>query len=193
MHLPVELAKAYRLLNHGPTVLVTSAHGPSRNIMAAAWSMPVDFDPPKIAIVIDKDTYTRELIAESGEFALNIPGRRLAAATVGVGSCSGRGQDKFARFGLRTFAAQAIAAPLVDGCLGWLECRVIDEPEIQQHHDLFVAEVLAAWADPEAFSDGHWRVEGRTERSIHYIAGGTFFETGNAFSIGPASGEEDSA
>lgn len=193
MHLPVELAKAYRLLNHGPTVLVTSAHGQARNIMAAAWSMPVDFDPPKIAIVIDKSTCTRELIAASGEFALNIPGKQLAEATVGVGTDSGRDQDKFARFGLRTFPAHTIAAPLVDGCLGWLECRVIDEPEIQQRHDIFVAEVLAAWADPEAFSDGHWRIDGRAERSIHYIAGGTFFETGDAFSIGPTSGEEDSA
>lgn len=32
------LEKAYRLLNHGPSVLVTSAHEGQRNVMAAAWS-----------------------------------------------------------------------------------------------------------------------------------------------------------
>lgn len=32
---PVPLDKAYRLLNHGPTVLVSAAHGGQRNIMAA--------------------------------------------------------------------------------------------------------------------------------------------------------------
>jgi len=54
---PVALEHASRLINHGPTVLVTSAHGSARNIMAAAWSMPVEFTPPRIAIVIDKATY----------------------------------------------------------------------------------------------------------------------------------------
>lgn len=54
--LSVDLAKAYRLLNHGPTVLVSAAHGGQRNIMAAAWAMPLDFAPPKVAVVLDKAT-----------------------------------------------------------------------------------------------------------------------------------------
>ncbi len=45
---PVPLSKAYRLLNHGPTVLVSAAHDGQRNIMAAAWAMPLDFDPRKL-------------------------------------------------------------------------------------------------------------------------------------------------
>jgi len=36
----IELTKAHHLLNHGPTVLVTTAHGVKRNIMAAASNMP---------------------------------------------------------------------------------------------------------------------------------------------------------
>jgi hypothetical protein len=56
MRKPVELAHASRLINHGPTVLVTSVHGGRRNVMAAAWSMPVEFTPPRLAIVIDKST-----------------------------------------------------------------------------------------------------------------------------------------
>ena len=31
------LANPNRLVNHGPTVLVSSAHGGRRNVMAAAW------------------------------------------------------------------------------------------------------------------------------------------------------------
>ncbi|MBX9613301.1 MAG: hypothetical protein K2X51_16915 [Burkholderiales bacterium] len=52
----VALEHASRLINHGPTVLVTGAHGGRSNIMAAAWSMPVEFTPPRIAVVIDKMT-----------------------------------------------------------------------------------------------------------------------------------------
>jgi flavin reductase (DIM6/NTAB) family NADH-FMN oxidoreductase RutF len=36
--------------------------------MAAAWSMPVEFTPPRIAVVIDKHTFTRELVVASGAF-----------------------------------------------------------------------------------------------------------------------------
>ncbi len=181
--LPVDLSKAYRLLNHGPTVLVSSAHAGAMNVMAAAWSMPLDFSPPKVALVIDRTTRTRELVEASGEFALNIPSRELAQATLKVGSESGREIDKFGAHGLATFAADKIAAPLLEGCLGWLECRVIAEPPIQDRYDLFLGEVVAAWADPRAFRDGHWSFEEGCPRSIHYIAGGNFFETGAAFEV----------
>jgi flavin reductase (DIM6/NTAB) family NADH-FMN oxidoreductase RutF len=182
-HLPVPLAKAYRLLNHGPTVLVTSMHEGIANVMAAAWSMPLDFTPPKVAVVIDKNTHTRSLVESSGEFALNVPSRLLAETTLAAGSASGRELDKIARLGLTVFDAEKIAAPLLEGCLGWLECRVIPEPHIQAQYDLFLGEVIAAHADPRAFKDGHWVFDAGSPRSIHYIAGGHFFETGEAFEV----------
>lgn len=183
MRQAVELNKAYRLLNHGPTVLVSSAAGERRNVMAAAWSMPLDFSPPKVCVVIDKATLTRELVEASGEFVLNIPSRSLAAATEAVGNRSGAEIDKFAHYGLATFAGSQVAAPLLDGCVGWLECRVIAEPHNQAVYDLFIAEVVAAWADPRDFSNGHWHFGEGRERSIHYVAGGVFFETGAEFSV----------
>lgn len=188
MRQPVELPKAYRLLNHGPTVLVTSAHGERRNVMAAAWSMPLDFDPPKVIVIIDKSTWTRELVEASGSFALNVPCRALADATLAVGSESGRelpaGEDKFMRLGLDTFAASRIEAPLLAGCVGWLECRVIREPHNERTYDLFIAEVVAAQADARVFSNGHWHYDDHTDpqlRTLHYVAGGAFFAIGEAF------------
>ena len=188
MRQPVELPKAYRLLNHGPTVLVTSAHGGRRNVMAAAGSMPLDFDPPKVIVIIDKSTWTRELVEASGTFALNVPCRALADATLAVGSESGRelpaGDDKFARLGLGTFAASRIEAPLVEGCVGWLECRVIREPHNERAYDLFIGEVVAAQADTRVFSHGRWHYADDTDprlRTLHYVAGGAFFAIGEAF------------
>lgn len=184
----VDLSKAYRLLNHGPTVLVSTAHGNQRNIMAAAWNMPLDFDPPKVAIVIDKNTYTRELIEASGHFAINVPCRAQAELVVKVGSSSGRellGKDrnnKFDAFDLPTIAASRVNAPLLQGCVAWLECTVIPEPHIQATYDLFLAEVVAAQADERVFSDGRWHFEGHDElRTIHHVAGGNFFAIGDAF------------
>ncbi len=94
---PVALGHASRLINHGPTVLVTSVHGARRNVMAAAWSMPVEFTPPRVAVVIDKSTFTHGLVMASGCFALNLPGRALADLTFTAGSTSGRAVDKFTR------------------------------------------------------------------------------------------------
>ncbi|OQW86044.1 MAG: hypothetical protein BWK72_19180 [Rhodoferax ferrireducens] len=53
----VALDKSYRLLNHGPTVLVSAAHGGVANVMAAAWTCVLDFGPsPKVTVMLDKAT-----------------------------------------------------------------------------------------------------------------------------------------
>jgi len=185
----VELSKAYRLLNHGPTILISSSHSGKQNIMAAAWCTPLDFDPPKITVVIDKNTYTRELIEASGMFAINVPCVTQLDTVRKVGTSSGRDltdTDKLALYGLETFASQQINAPLLRGCVAWLECKVILEPHNQNTYDLFIAEVVAAYADERVFSDGHWHFEGHDQeeydklRTIHHVAGGAFFATGAA-------------
>lgn len=61
MRLDVELRHASRLLNHGRKVIVSARHQGQRNLMAAAWPMPVEFDLPCIAVVNDKQTWTRDL------------------------------------------------------------------------------------------------------------------------------------
>lgn len=190
MMVNVDLVKAYRLLNHGPTILVTSSHAGKQNIMAAAWNVPLDFDPPKIIVVIDKNTYTRELIEVSGTFAINVPCLAQIDTVQKVGSSSGRDlkdTDKFAEYGLETFAAKEIAAPLLKGCVAWLECKVIPEPHNQNAYDLFIAEVVAAYADERVFSDDRWHFEGYDDlRTIHHVAGGSFFATGEVHQAGNA-------
>ncbi len=185
----VDLSRAYRLLNHGPVTLVSCAHGERRNLMAAAWAMPLDFNPPKVAVVIDKSTLTRELIDASGVFALNLPRRALAQTTLDVGSISGRDVsdgDKFAHFGLATRAGAVLAVPLLEGCVGWLECRVIAEPHNQARYDLFIGEVVAASADEEVFRDGRWHFDAAPDdkRTLHYVAGGAFYVTGASLNLG---------
>lgn len=181
--LPVALEHASRLLNHGPTVLVTSAAGTRRNVMAAAWSMPVEFTPPRIAIVIDKNTYTRELVAASGVFAVCIPGAGLIDLTYAVGSTSGRDLDKFARYAIATTPGPQTGVPLIEaGCAAWLECRVLPEPHTEDAYDTCFAEVVSAAADPRVFSNGRWTFTSDNEplHTIHHLGGGNFVRAGNA-------------
>ena len=181
MRQPVPLDRCTRLLNHGPTVLVSAESGGRRNVMAAAWSMPLDFLPPKVAVVLDKQTFTRGLIEASGHFVLAVPPVALAALTTRVGNSSGRDTDKFAS-GLATAEpGPATGAPLVDGCIAWLECRRLPEPHIEQAYDLFLGEVVAAWADDRVFRDGHWHFDDADPalRSIHHVAGGHYLVIGD--------------
>ena len=182
---PVELRHASRLVNHGPTVLVSSAHGGRRNLMAAAWSMPVEFTPPRIAVVIDRSTFTRELVRESGMLALSVPCREQADLTWTVGSVSGREEteaDKFVRYGIDAFDGPVLGLPLVAGCVAWMECRVINEPHTEQAYDTFFVEVVSAQADPRVFAEGRWslREDNAALHTLHHLGAGTFAVAGSA-------------
>jgi flavin reductase (DIM6/NTAB) family NADH-FMN oxidoreductase RutF len=181
MRQPVSLAHACRLINHGPTVLVSSEHDGRRNVMAAAWSMPVEFTPPRVAVVIDKSTFTRELILVSGRFALNLPCRAIADLTYTVGSTSGRDEDKFARYGIDAFAGTALALPLIEGCVAWLECRHLPEPHSEQAYDTFFGEVVAAQADARVFAGGRWALNDSNAdlHTLHHLGGGHFGVVGD--------------
>jgi flavin reductase (DIM6/NTAB) family NADH-FMN oxidoreductase RutF len=179
---PVALAHASRLINHGPTVLVTSAAGGRTNVMAAAWSMPVEFTPPRIAIVIDKHTFTRELVVASGAFGVCLPGTTLIDLTYAVGGESGRDVDKLARHGLATVAGPVLGVPLIEtGCAAWLECRLIREPHAEDAYDTCFAEVVAAAADARIFSEGRWSFDADNValQTIHHLGGGHFVHAGH--------------
>jgi flavin reductase (DIM6/NTAB) family NADH-FMN oxidoreductase RutF len=181
--IPVELAKAYRLLNHGPTVLVSARHGGVDNVMAAAWACALDFDPPKVTVVLDKAVKTRALVEASGLFVLQVPNAAQVDLVHAVGTHSLADEpDKLARHGVRLFDAPGIDAPLVAGCSAWLACRLVPEPHNQSAYDLFIGEVVAAWADDRVFRAGHWHFEDAAPRwrSLHYIAGGQFYAIGES-------------
>ncbi|HBT32476.1 MAG TPA: hypothetical protein DEB15_06385 [Pusillimonas sp.] len=177
----VLLHHANRLINHGPTVLVTSTFQGRQNIMAAAWSMPVEFDPPRIAVVIDKTTYTHKLIRRSGVFGICIPGVAAIDLTYSVGRVSGREQDKISALNVPTVSGPETGVPLVEqGCAAWLECRRIPEEHAENAYDTCFAEVVNAAADPLVFSGGRWQLNDHNKalHTIHHLGGGVFASSG---------------
>lgn len=208
---PVALPHAYRLLNTGPTVLVSaavgSAQGGQRNVMAAAWNMPLDFDPPKVAVVLDKSTHTRKLVEQSGRFTLAVPcvqGADLAFAVgsqsqathaqagtvkadvlgvqwLGAADVPGLADDSAAEPAAWDAAPSSFSAALVAGCVGWLVCRLLPEPHNQQAYDLFIGQVTHAWADERAFANGKYRPLAEVPealRTLHHLGAGRFVVPG---------------
>ena len=180
---PVALNHASRLLNHGPTVLITSADAASgrRNVMAAAWSTPVEFIPARIAIVVDKGAWSRDIIEQNQAFGICIPTAAIADLTWAVGSVSGREEDKFARYGIEALSGPELGLPVIEqGCAAWLECRLLPETEAQQRYDTLFGEVVSAAADARVYSEGRWRFSPECPEShtLHHLGAGTFVTSG---------------
>ena len=184
---PVPLEKAYRLLNHGPTVLVSARHGGVDNVMAAAWACALDYAPPKLTVVLDKTAKTRELVEKSGRFVIQVPTVAQLGLTYRVGHRSlGDDPEKLAHTGVELFGIGGHDLPFVRGCSAWLACRVVPETHNQQTYDLFIGEIEAAWSDTRVFREGHWNFETADPslRSLHYVAGGHFYAIGEAMDTG---------
>lgn len=180
---PVDLKNAYRLINHGPTVLVSAHHGGVDNVMAAAWACALDFAPPKLTVVLDKNTRTRQLVEQSGRFLIQVPTVAQVQLTNRVGSSSlADDPAKLADAGVELFRMDGSALPFVAGCSAWLACTLIVEAHNQDTYDLFIGEVTGAWADTRVFRAGHWHFDDADPalRSIHHVAGGHFYAIGEA-------------
>ncbi len=167
MRVPVAETDARRLLSGGPITLVTSAWHGKNNVMPAAFVTPLSFDPPLVGVAISPSRHSYDMIRYSEQFALNIPSRRLLHHVQYLGSVSGADVDKLELTKLPTFKATRVEAPLIEGCVAYVECGVEDAVRTGDHV-LFVGLVLAAQADTEAF-DGTWLLNDDESKPLHYL------------------------
>jgi flavin reductase (DIM6/NTAB) family NADH-FMN oxidoreductase RutF len=158
---------ARRLLGGGTVVLVTTRWRGVSNVMPAAFVTPLSFDPPLVGLAVHPQRHTHDMIKCSEQFALNIPGRELLHHTQYLGSVSGREADKLELTKLPTFSARRIDVPLLEGCLGYIECGVEDAYTMGDH-TLFVGKVVAAQVEKEGF-DETWLLEDDDLKPLHYL------------------------
>lgn len=162
--------KANRLINFGPTILVSSKFADKKNIMTAAWCMPVSKKPPMLAVAIGPSRYSHDLIMQSKEFVVNIPGRDLLQNVWCCGNNSGRDTDKFSACGLSPTDGKHVQAPLVTECIGAIECR-LDASPAAGDHTIMVGEVLAAWVKEGLFAE---RLLVEKAGPLHHLGGREF-------------------
>jgi len=164
--------KAYRLLEAGPIVLVTTAHKGRANIMTMGFHMMVQHAPPLIGCVIGPWDHSYKALRATGECVLAVPTVDLAAKVVDIGNCSGREVDKFAAFRLTPVPAGAVAAPLISECLANIECRVVDTALVRKYN-LFILEAVKIWTDPKR----------KERRTLHHNGDGTFTVDGRTINL----------
>lgn len=140
--------KAGTLLAPAPPALVSCGDFQGEyNVLTAAWTGIVCSDPPMTYVSVRPERYSHHMIAESGEFVINLPCESIARAVDLCGVKSGRDGDKFALAGLTPEAAFTVKAPAITECPVSLECRVRETLHLGSH-DMFLAEITAVDVDP---------------------------------------------
>ncbi len=134
-----------------PVVLVTCG-GDQPNVLTVNRVSSCNAEPPMLALSIRPGRYSHDLIAEQGEFVVNIPTADMAALTDYVGVTTGREEDKWRALGLTPVPASAVAAPLIAECPVNLECRVVEKVKLPSH-TLFIGEVVAFHAEESVLDE----------------------------------------
>jgi len=168
---------ARRLLNPGPVAIVTTSWRGMSNAAPIAWTAPLSMEPPLVGCVIHPHRHTADMIRFSEEFAINIPGPDLLKQTAFLGSLTGLNNNKLESSGLELFSGQRIDAPLIEGCLAWIECGLQDVIRIGDH-TLFVGRVVRVQALDEAYAQ-RWLLEDRRYSPLTYIGGPNYAVVGD--------------
>lgn len=168
---------ARRLLNPGPVAIVTTHWRGMANAAPIAWTAPLAMEPPLVGVVVHPHRHTSDMIRFSEEFAINIPGPSLLKQTGFLGSQSGLNNNKLEAAGLELFSAQRIEAPLIEGCLAWIECGLHDVIQVGDH-SLFVGRVIRVQALDEAYAQ-NWLLEERRFSPLTYIGGTKYAVVGD--------------
>ncbi len=119
------------------------------NAIILGWSMIASGNPPMMAIAIDRNNYSNQLIKECQEFVLAFPSPDVEEQVEFCGSKSGRDyQNKLKECGWETEAAEIVAPPLLKGCIANFECTVEKQVEAGDHTTFF-GEIVAAHKNKE--------------------------------------------
>ncbi len=170
----LKLGDYFRLVNHGPVVLITSGRGKQVNAAPIAWNVPVSDEPPLFAIAVERGIYTHELIRKTKEFTVNVPVSGQLEAVKFCGKHSGRERNKIRDCGLVLQKGIKIKTPHVRGCAGFFECRV-EKTVSAGGQDVFIGRVLSAYAAKDYFDGKTASPSGKT---FHHLGRGVFVETG---------------
>lgn len=165
------------LLAPVPAAMIScAAEDCAPNIITLAWVGTVCSEPPMCSISVRKERYSYDIIRRSGEFVINLCGKKQMPAVDLCGVKSGRDTDKFKLCGLQPVKAEGMEfAPAISGAPVYLACKVKDVKELGSH-DLFLGEIVGLGVD-ESLLDESGRIDYDRAELIAYNHG-SYYELG---------------
>ena len=165
------LSRCLLFIEPGPVVLVSSYNLETQqpNLMTISWTIALDFNH-HIALCTGPWNYSFDLIMKTKECVVAIPPASMAETVVKIGDISGKDCDKFEKFGIKQLEAEKTDAPLIDGCVANLECKVVD---FVKKYGLIILEVVNVWENEEL----------KDEKLFHAYGDGKFVKDGEKMDL----------
>ena len=137
------------LLGPLPVIMASCGDSPENyNIITIGWTGIINSEPPMTYISVRKSRHSHHIIAETGEYVINLCNEDLAFATDFCGVKSGREMDKFEAMNLTPVSGEFVKAPLIKESPINLECKVTQVLELPTH-DVFISEIVKVHVDEE--------------------------------------------
>jgi flavin reductase (DIM6/NTAB) family NADH-FMN oxidoreductase RutF len=131
-----------RLFTYGLYAL-TAREGDAASAMTVNWATQVSFDPPLVAVSIERESRTGAMALRTGQCALCVFSAEQRELAGLLGRHSAKVPEKFA--GVAWEPAPVTGCPILAGTLGTIECRITSQMEAGDSV-LAIAEVIAAHA-----------------------------------------------
>jgi flavin reductase (DIM6/NTAB) family NADH-FMN oxidoreductase RutF len=125
----------------GVTIVTTVDEGTPYGFTANAFTS-VSADPPMVLVCVNREASAHPIISRSSIFCVNI----LASTQTDIAkrfADRARRADRFS--GVPTHAA-ITGAPVIDGCLAYVDCRLAEE-HTAGTHTVFIGEVVGSGAN----------------------------------------------
>jgi len=140
---PIDGARFRRVLGNYPTGVTIVAGidvGPVAMVIGSFGS--VSLDPPLVEFMPATTSRTWPRIAAGGVFSVNICGAHQEDL---VGSFFAKDADPFDGI---AWHAGPTGSPIIEGCIGWVDCRIAEVHEAGDHY-IVIGEVVDLGADDD--------------------------------------------
>jgi len=129
--------------------VVGSRDGDRRNAMTLNWATQVSADPKLVAVGVEKEALTHELIAAGRAFTLCLVDREDRAIVRKFTKPVEVDAEAHTLNGFPFSDAPVTGAPILDQATAWVDCRLHSSVDVGDH-TLFLGEVVdAAFLKPE--------------------------------------------
>ncbi len=173
MYITLPLKNAYRLLNAGSLVVVSTSDGQNYNLAPIAWNCPVEYDPvTQVLIVVSRQHKTHDNIIKNQKFTLIIPHVSQKELVVALGSVSGHDINKFNEMEIPVFYSESMGYPVLKGAVGYIDCNLIKEL-VHGDVSVFIGEAVYAGALEAAF-DKRLLCEKPEGKTLHHLGNKIF-------------------
>lgn len=136
-----ELRALRRRFPQGVAVVTVAADG-QRIGLTVGSLVALSLEPPLVGLAVSRQAAMHELLREAGAFAVSV----LSAEQEAIATHFARGVPPIAMW-VGIASRPGAVAPLLEGALGWLECR-LDAEHPAGDHTFFVGRVLSARPGP---------------------------------------------